>query len=393
MAQPPAFVPSYSFTAFQTAQPAQPLPGDQLDLQLLLAKQTLDAILNNLALIQRDDLALANNTVGYDQLKTEVSFGLNPAVVWEAGHQFYANDGAWINGKLYRCIEEHVSSAVFADDLADGVWQDDPIVDFADGGGTVGLNESAAATTYYAIATEGQTEFGGVDENGNTIEYVPGVLEVYVDGLRINPVDFTATNGTSVVFDTALTAGQEVLISAFSSVVIAQVGTSGIENGAVTYAKMQDISATSRLLGRYSSGSGDPQEIALGTGLTVTGGTLESETFFTVAATDQSTPLTTGSNKRTFYFPFGVTLTGIAASLRTASSSGTVTVDVNVSGTTIMSSAKLVIDEGEVTTSTAATPPVLTTSAIAAWAPVTIDIDGSGSGAYGLDVHFVYKRT
>jgi len=45
-----------------------------------------------------------------------------------------------------------------------------------------------------------------------------------------------------------------------------------IDNDAVSYAKIQNVSATSRLLGRGSaSGSGDVQELTIGTGLTLTG--------------------------------------------------------------------------------------------------------------------------
>jgi len=49
-----------------------------------------------------------------------------------------------------------------------------------------------------------------------------------------------------------------------------------VDNDAVTYAKIQNVSAASKLLGRGDSGSGDVQEITLGTGLTMTGTTLAS---------------------------------------------------------------------------------------------------------------------
>jgi len=53
-------------------------------------------------------------------------------------------------------------------------------------------------------------------------------------------------------------------------------GAVTIANDAVTYAKMQNVSAASRLLGRGDSGAGDVQEITLGTGLTMSGTTLNS---------------------------------------------------------------------------------------------------------------------
>lgn len=52
------------------------------------------------------------------------------------------------------------------------------------------------------------------------------------------------------------------------------LGTTAIANDAITYAKIQNVSATNKLLGRITSGAGDVEEIGLGTGATFSGGNL-----------------------------------------------------------------------------------------------------------------------
>src|SRR5688572_9869754 len=71
MSQPTPFVRGTSFTDFSTEHPQSQQPGAALDAELDGAKETLDGILANLELIQRDDGALANQTVGPDQLTDE----------------------------------------------------------------------------------------------------------------------------------------------------------------------------------------------------------------------------------------------------------------------------------------------------------------------------------
>lgn len=110
-----------------------------------------------------------------------------------------------------------------------------------------------------------------------------------------------------------------------------------------------------------------------------------------VAVTDEVTALTTGTAKVTFRMPYAMTLTAVRANVNTASSSGTPTVDINEAGTTILST-KLTIDASEKTSTTAATPAVISDSALADDAEITIDIDVAGTGAKGLKVWLIGTR-
>jgi hypothetical protein len=112
------------------------------------------------------------------------------------------------------------------------------------------------------------------------------------------------------------------------------------------------------------------------------------------AASDETTALTTGVGKVTFRMPYAMTLTGIRASLTTAQASGSLlTVDVNQNGTSILST-KLTFDNTEKTTVTAATQPVISTSALTDDAEITIDIDQIGtSGAAGLKITLIGTRS
>ena len=116
-----------------------------------------------------------------------------------------------------------------------------------------------------------------------------------------------------------------------------------------------------------------------------------------IAVGDESTPITTGTAKVTFRMPFALTLNagnaGVRGSLTTASSSGIPTVDINETGSGTILSTKLTIDANEKTSLTAATVVVVSDTALADDAEVTIDIDVAGTGAAGLKVYLIGVRT
>lgn len=113
-----------------------------------------------------------------------------------------------------------------------------------------------------------------------------------------------------------------------------------------------------------------------------------------VACSDETTALTAGAAKTTFRVPKAITLTGVRASLTTAQTSGsTFTVDINASGTSILST-KLTIDNTEKTSTTAATAAVISDTSLADDEEVTVDIDQVGDGtATGLKVWLIGTRT
>lgn len=125
-------------------------------------------------------------------------------------------------------------------------------------------------------------------------------------------------------------------------------------------------------------------------GLRVTAADMPKTVCLPIAVSDETTDLTTGTAKVTFRMPFAMTLTAVRASVTTAPTGSVLTVDINESGTSILST-KLTIDATEKTSTTAATPAVISDSALADDAEMTIDIDGVGStvAGAGLKVYLI----
>ncbi len=101
-----------------------------------------------------------------------------------------------------------------------------------------------------------------------------------------------------------------------------------------------------------------------------------------VAASDETTDLTTGTAKSTFRMPYAFTLSAVRASVTTAPTGSAITVDINEAGTSVLST-KITIDPTAKTSVTATSQPVISDTALADDAEITVDIDQVGSTVAG----------
>jgi len=136
-----------------------------------------------------------------------------------------------------------------------------------------------------------------------------------------------------------------------------------------------------------SNGSGSPPTFQ-----PVSQVTTQQTFHFALGAEDVD--LETGTAALTFRAPYACTVKEVRASVTTAPTGAAIQVDINESGVSILST-KLTIDATEKTSETAATAAVISDTAIADDAEITVDIDQVGStiAGQGLKIAIVVDAT
>ncbi len=85
------------------------------------------------------------------------------------------------------------------------------------GGGGASVDAGASITEFKYDVSSSTSSFSGSDANSNTLAYTAGALQVYLNGILLDPAtDYTASNGTSIVLTDAASSGDDLQIIAFN---------------------------------------------------------------------------------------------------------------------------------------------------------------------------------
>ena len=88
------------------------------------------------------------------------------------------------------------------------------IVEISGGGGASAAD--AIFEEYLYTATASQTAFSGNDDNSSFLSYVSGAIQVFLNGVLLDPeTDYTATNGATVTLTSGAATGDYLQIIAF----------------------------------------------------------------------------------------------------------------------------------------------------------------------------------
>ena len=92
-----------------------------------------------------------------------------------------------------------------------------------DGGNWIAASSAGAASLilYEYTATNAQTTFSGADDNAASMSYAVGNIQVVLNGVILDPSDFTATSGTSIVLASGAATGDLLNVYAFKSFTVA----------------------------------------------------------------------------------------------------------------------------------------------------------------------------
>ena len=86
------------------------------------------------------------------------------------------------------------------------------------------ISQGTTRTEFVFTATNGQTTFSTADDSAS-LSYNVGKIDVFLNGVRLAPADFTATNGTSIVLASGANVSDVLFVVSYGTFQVADLGT------------------------------------------------------------------------------------------------------------------------------------------------------------------------
>ena len=104
-----------------------------------------------------------------------------------------------------------------------------------------GSSVNGTSQRFRYVATAGQTTFSGNDANGNSLTYDvasgTAFADIYLNGVKLDTSDFTATNGTSIVLGSAAQLNDVLVVVSFGTFTLANFSAGNIGSGTLPTAR------------------------------------------------------------------------------------------------------------------------------------------------------------
>jgi len=142
-------------------------------------------------------------------------------------------------GERYRVSATAPTTSLDVGDLYYDTSTDAMKVYGSSGWQNAGSSVNGTSQRYNYTATSGQTTFTGADNNGNTLTYDAGYIDVYLNGVKLlNGTDVTVTSGSSVVLASGATTGDVVDIVAYGTFSVASLNADNLDSGTIPDARI-----------------------------------------------------------------------------------------------------------------------------------------------------------
>ena len=105
-----------------------------------------------------------------------------------------------------------------------------------------GSSVNGTSERFIYTATAGQTTFSGSDDNGNTLTYDvasgTAFADIYLNGVKLAPADFTASNGSSIVLASGATVNDILAVVSYGTFNLASFSAGNITSGTLNGARL-----------------------------------------------------------------------------------------------------------------------------------------------------------